>query len=149
VKMTLAPVLFAGLFLYLGWTVPGHLAFYGLDSFGWFCTESARSQGMARGEKREIRFQVDNFCSPTGISLEERGRYRLTDVTVRQCPLRVVEPTCLAAKGEVASDPKRTLGSLRVAPRLRDAVIIYSTRATNAGSRFGACDPKSDKKTIT
>jgi uncharacterized protein (DUF2235 family) len=77
-KFQVGPGLSVVLFVYAGLMLLNHLVYIGLDDAGLVCTESAVSSTMRKGETRNLSFDTSSVCHPTGILLENGGRYAIT-----------------------------------------------------------------------
>jgi uncharacterized protein (DUF2235 family) len=77
-KRRWAPTFFAVLFVYLGVTFGSHLLYNVQDVAGFTCNESAKAQGLARGEEATFDFATSHLCAGTGIAVDGFGaRYRV------------------------------------------------------------------------
>jgi uncharacterized protein (DUF2235 family) len=77
-KFSVGPSLSVVFFIYAGLVLINHVAYIVLDDAGFVCRESAGASGMAKGEIRKLSFDTSSVCSPTGILLENGGRYAIT-----------------------------------------------------------------------
>lgn len=80
-KVTVAPALFALLFVYLGFAFISHAAFNMQDYAGLVCKDVARARDMAPGETITIKgatiFDVKNLCQNLNINVEQYAKYRV------------------------------------------------------------------------
>jgi len=76
-KFQLGPALSAVFFLYAGIMVINHLLYVVIDDAGFVCSDSSPTR-MVKGETRRLTFDTSSVCSPTGILLEDGGRYLVT-----------------------------------------------------------------------
>jgi uncharacterized protein (DUF2235 family) len=76
-KFQLGPALSAAFFLYAGTMALNHVLYIVIDDAGLVCSESGPTP-MLKGETRKFTFDTSSVCAPTGILLEEGGRYLIT-----------------------------------------------------------------------
>jgi hypothetical protein len=74
-KFRFGPGLSALFFVYAGLMIVNHLTYIALDDGGHVCSESGSASTMLRGETRKLFFDSSSVCSPSGVQLEEGGRY--------------------------------------------------------------------------
>ena len=80
-KRTIAPALFAVMFLYLGLALVSRVFYEGLDVAGYTCVRSDADPEPAVlevNQAKRIEFSTSDLCKPTGILLEHRARYHIT-----------------------------------------------------------------------
>jgi uncharacterized protein (DUF2235 family) len=77
-KRTVAPFLFAVMFVYLAITFASHLLYNVQDVAGWVCAENSSAAGLDRGQSKPVTFVTSDLCKSTGIVVEVNGRYSIT-----------------------------------------------------------------------
>jgi hypothetical protein len=80
-KHSIAPALFAALFLYLGLSALSHASYNVLDVWGQTCIDNKKDSNvppatqMKLNETRLILFKTSDLCTATGVDLEVGARY--------------------------------------------------------------------------